>query len=741
MPSNKKNPKQEFKELSENVVHYVNGHPLALKVLGCFLFRKTVKEWESELVKLKSYPNFEIYKVLKLSYDGLDSNQQEIFLDIACFFRWEKPDFIRKILDACNLFSDTDIRVLVDKSFIKISIGGLQLHDLLKKMGRQVVREESENPGKWSRLWSQKDSRRVLNNDKGTEAVKGLILKLTNSEKVHIGSKSFARMSKLRVLKLFYTPLESPENGSYHRNVIWEDTRVDHSKSIDFLSNELRWLYWHGYPFEFLPSTFYPENLVALNMSYSNMKQLWTGSKGFKKLTLMELRHCDRLTETPDFTEIPNLEELFLEGCTNLVELHPSVGILKKLVVLNLKYCKNLKSFPSTIELESLRILILSGCSKVVNLSEDLGNMRALMELHADGTAIKQFPSSIRLLHSLEALTLGGRKGIPYKSWSSIFWPSFLPRKLQNSSALTLPSLSGLRLIRNLDVSHCNLSGASLNDISCLSLLEKLNLSGNDFVSIPTSFAQLSGLKRLGLVGCKNLQTLPELPSTIDIIDAQDCISLEELPSTMYNSRSLRFDFSNCSKLAENQTIESLASMLVPQGRIDPYRALNMFLPGSRVPKWFTNRNMGDCVRLNLPQPWSYRKFKGFAACAVFAPKNPNGSKGRLIEVDYSVRSFNNAFLCGSCIETRIFPNEIRRFESDQVWLSYMIPRLGWEMRWEKAKDYIDVSFDIYGIYCEVKECGVRLIYEEDDEVGSSSRTIEWLPHDSAEAENEPPSS
>lgn len=155
---------------------------------------------------------------------------------------------------------------------------------------------------------------------------------------------------------------------------------------------------------------------------------------------------------------------------------------------------------------------------------------------------------------------------------------------------------------------------------------------------------------------------------------------------------------------------------------------MNLFLPGTRVPEWFTNRNDGDCLRIELPQPWSYSKFKGFATCAVFSPQNPKGSKGRMIEVSYMVHSLNQAFLCGTAIETRIFPNETRCYESDQVWLSYMVPRPGWEFRWEKAKDYIEVEFEIYGIYCKVKECGVRIIYEE-DEAESSSRITEWLPH------------
>ncbi|PWA69069.1 toll/interleukin-1 receptor (TIR) domain-containing protein [Artemisia annua] len=57
---NHKQRKEDFKELSEQLVPYMKGHPLALKVLGCFLFGKTVCEWESELRRLQRYPTDDI---------------------------------------------------------------------------------------------------------------------------------------------------------------------------------------------------------------------------------------------------------------------------------------------------------------------------------------------------------------------------------------------------------------------------------------------------------------------------------------------------------------------------------------------------------------------------------------------------------------------------------------------------------------------------------------------------------
>nr|GFA52211.1 NB-ARC domains-containing protein [Tanacetum cinerariifolium] len=46
---------REFEEVSHEFVKYVKGHPLALKVLGRFLYDKTMGQWVSELDKLKVY--------------------------------------------------------------------------------------------------------------------------------------------------------------------------------------------------------------------------------------------------------------------------------------------------------------------------------------------------------------------------------------------------------------------------------------------------------------------------------------------------------------------------------------------------------------------------------------------------------------------------------------------------------------------------------------------------------------
>lgn len=97
-------------------------------------------------------------------------------------------------------------------------------------------------------------------------------------------------------------------------------------------------------------------------------------------------------------------------------------------------------------------------------------------------------------------------KGPSSKPWSIMLFtfPSFmLPKESPIPTGFRLPSLSGLHSLTELALSNCNLlEGATLNDLGCLSSLEILNLSENQFVSLPGSICQLSRLVSLDVSNC-----------------------------------------------------------------------------------------------------------------------------------------------------------------------------------------------------------------------------------------------
>ncbi|AES95825.2 NB-ARC domain disease resistance protein [Medicago truncatula] len=105
---------KDFAILSRDVVAYCDGLPLALEVLGSYLFKRRKQEWQSVLSKLKKILNDEIHKKLKISFEGLrDRMEKDIFLDICCFFIGKDSAYVTEILNGCDLQADIGITVLI----------------------------------------------------------------------------------------------------------------------------------------------------------------------------------------------------------------------------------------------------------------------------------------------------------------------------------------------------------------------------------------------------------------------------------------------------------------------------------------------------------------------------------------------------------------------------------------------------------------------------------------------------
>ncbi|XP_044470089.1 disease resistance protein RPV1-like isoform X1 [Mangifera indica] len=156
-------PIEDYIELSSRLVDDAKGLPLALKVLGSFLFERTEREWKSTLQNLKTSPHGDVQKVLKISYEGLDDKQKCVFLDIVCHFKGYKRDLVEAILNTRDLDAHIYINVLIERCLITTSFDTITMHDLLEEMGREIVRQESiDNPGERSRLWDHEDIFSVL---------------------------------------------------------------------------------------------------------------------------------------------------------------------------------------------------------------------------------------------------------------------------------------------------------------------------------------------------------------------------------------------------------------------------------------------------------------------------------------------------------------------------------------------------------------------------------------------------
>ncbi|XP_075673046.1 disease resistance protein RPV1-like, partial [Castanea sativa] len=356
----KEQPKEGFLKISYSVVkNYAKGLPLALIVLGSFLAGRTIDVWKSALESLKKIPKKEIFDILKVSYDGLEEMVKEIFLDIACFFRGERKHKVVEILENCGFDARIGISVLMDKSLLTIEFGELRMHDLLQDMGREIIRRESAEPGKRSRLWLREDLLHVLTNNMATEAIQAIILEGETIQNYEAFPKALSKMYNLRLLTI---------DGVHIPN------------GLDYLSNNLRYLDWDGYSSKCLPSSFQPVKLVKLTLWESEIEYLWEGIKYLDKLKCIDLRGSRKLIWTPEFSG--SLERLYLRGCINLVKIHPSIGKLSRLIVLDLGACRSLINLPSmSSKMESLEVLNLYGCSKLREIEFE-GILKSLSKLY-----------------------------------------------------------------------------------------------------------------------------------------------------------------------------------------------------------------------------------------------------------------------------------------------------------------------------------------------------------------------
>ncbi|MBA0771080.1 hypothetical protein Gotri_019605, partial [Gossypium trilobum] len=173
----------DFSDLSKRVLKYAGGLPLALEVLGSFLCGRDAAQWRSAIERLERDSNKEILDRLQISFDGLDQTEQDIFLDIACFFNGKEKDFVMKVLDGCEFFPDIGIDVLIKKSLLTVDEHKrLRMHDLLQEMGRKIVKEKSvAEPGKRCRLWAERDVYHVLTKNTVSHSIKTIYSSIKRS--------------------------------------------------------------------------------------------------------------------------------------------------------------------------------------------------------------------------------------------------------------------------------------------------------------------------------------------------------------------------------------------------------------------------------------------------------------------------------------------------------------------------------------------------------------------------------
>lgn len=140
--------------LSHDITFTTGGLPLALEVIGCFLCNKPQKLRESTLERLKKIPDKQVQRKLEISYEALNREQKQIFLDIACLFLGMDKRIVFHLWEDCEFYPEIAMEELLLMSLVKIGNDNvIIMHDQLRDLGREIVRSEDSDIGKRSRLW------------------------------------------------------------------------------------------------------------------------------------------------------------------------------------------------------------------------------------------------------------------------------------------------------------------------------------------------------------------------------------------------------------------------------------------------------------------------------------------------------------------------------------------------------------------------------------------------------------
>ena len=200
----------------------------------------------------------------------------------------------------------------------------------------------------------------------------------------------------------------------------------------------------------------------------------------------MNFAYCKNITKLPDLPVIsPNIKEVVLYRCINLLKVHQSNGLLEKLEFWNLDGCQNIRIFPRNLRLKSLKRFYFNSCGSLLQRTERL----ALL-------------SSIGYLISLHTLRIS-------------------LKNVKDSS-----NISNLQNLRELILYDCENFPKAWDTSSCFPELQHLGFRNSNITSLPEIARRCPKLETLCIHHCQNLQEILGLPPCIRNVFASGCNSL-----------------------------------------------------------------------------------------------------------------------------------------------------------------------------------------------------------------------
>jgi Leucine-rich repeat (LRR) protein len=143
------------------------------------------------------------------------------------------------------------------------------------------------------------------------------------------------------------------------------------------------------------------QNLQKLTFFMCNVRKAFSSlnvSKSFPNLEEMHINYCGDLVNLPDgVQDSAKMKTLSVTHCHKLSKLPDEIGRMSGLEIVRLRSCIALTDLPASFcDLARVRFVDLSECFSIKDLPEDIGNLSCLEKLNMKGCSrIQSLPASV----------------------------------------------------------------------------------------------------------------------------------------------------------------------------------------------------------------------------------------------------------------------------------------------------------------------------------------------------------
>ncbi|CAH8331420.1 unnamed protein product [Eruca vesicaria subsp. sativa] len=372
--------------------------------------------------------------------------------------------------------------------------------------------------------------------------------------------------------------------------------------------------------------------------------------------------------------------------------------------------CYSLSMFPCLKELNLINL-------NIEVIPDDICSLQCLEKLDWSGSDFETLPETMKQLPRLKYISLCNCRRL-----------KALPELVQLetvklSGCMNLQSLFKLShaeqdwgrwRLRELWVDDCNNIQSISDQLGRFTKLSYVDLSSNDFETLPSSIRDLSSLRTLCLNKCKKLKSIDGFPLCLKYLYAHGCESLETI-SFPLNHSVKHLDLSHCFCLKQE---EHLITQFLMEGQNEEDSPRFACFPGTEVPSYFDKIGTGESYTTGLP--WPRPKLIGFDGCIVIACERGFRIQFSPLSYDYdwNYERYFHLYLQPDLFHCRdsslLSTEEEKGGESDHLVIIRGIKNISNLINKFGIQSDLQLSKEVKSPSAEIKACGFSLIWEDD---------------------------